>query len=116
MMSPDPLSTAVSAALVAGYWAGSAHVLERAELMVDQWARKHAVRRAFTRRRHVRWWLAQLWFAAQIAYDFVFAPRATVRHIREVRRQRRGARRPAPQVVITGPRPADDSRQQGAQQ
>jgi hypothetical protein len=115
-MMPDALSAAVSAALVAGYWAGSAHVLERAERTVDRWARKHAVRRAYTRRRHVRWWLAQVWFAAQIAYDFVFAPVATVRHIREVRRQRREVHRPTPPVIIADLRPADDRQQQGVQQ
>lgn len=116
MIRPDALFAAICAALVAGYWAGSAHVLEHAERAIDRWARKHAVRRTYTRRRHMRWWLAQLWFAARIAYDFVFAPVATVRHIREVRRQRCEVRRPAPPVIIADLRPADDSQQQGVQQ
>ncbi|MFF3730988.1 hypothetical protein ACFYXM_11855 [Streptomyces sp. NPDC002476] len=110
------LSAAVSAALVAGYWAGSAHVLERRERTIDRWARKHAVRRAFTRRRHLHWWLAQLWFAGRIAYDFVLAPVATVRHIREVRQQRRETRQSVPPVTIVDVRPAVSGQQQGAQQ
>ncbi|MGX1887016.1 hypothetical protein [Streptomyces sp. NPDC055287] len=116
MMWPHALAAAVPAALVAGYWAGSAHLLERAEGTVDRWAWKHAVRRTNTRRRSVRWWLAQVRFAARIAYDFTLAPVATVRHIREVRRQRRTVRSPAPPVIITDPRPADDNQRQGAQQ
>ncbi|MEV7681417.1 hypothetical protein AB0O64_23125 [Streptomyces sp. NPDC088341] len=89
MMGPGVLSAAVAAALVAGYWAGSAHVLERAEYALDQWAWKRAARRTETGRRPVRWWLAQVWFAVRIACDFVFAPRECVRHLREVRAERR---------------------------
>ncbi|MFH8295062.1 hypothetical protein [Streptomyces sp. NPDC018059] len=115
MSRTDALSAAL-AALVAGYWAGGAHVLERAERALDRWARKHAIRRAFTRRRHLRWWLAQLWFAARIACDLLLAPIATVRHIREVRRQRREDHRPGPPLIFTEARPADGGPQQGVQQ
>lgn len=116
MIRPDVLSAAASAALVAGYWAGSAHLMDRTERAIDRWARKHEVRRAFTRRRHACWWLAQLWFAARIAYAFVLGPLATVRHIREVRRQRREVRRPGPPLTFTGSRPSSDGPQQGVQQ
>ncbi|MEJ8654660.1 hypothetical protein WKI65_43175 [Streptomyces sp. MS1.AVA.3] len=116
MMRPDALSATVAVALVAGDWAGSAHLLERAEYAVDRWARKHAVRRAFTRRRHVRWWLAQLWFAAQIVCDLVFGPITTVRYIREVRRQRCEFRQPAPSVIVADPGSAGNGQQQGVHQ
>ncbi|MFJ1837937.1 hypothetical protein ACIOJ9_29210 [Streptomyces sp. NPDC088175] len=86
MMRPDVLS--VAAALVAGYWAGSTHVLERATHALDQWAWRHAALRTETGRRPVRWWLAQGWFAVRIVCDFVVAPRACVRHLREVRAER----------------------------
>lgn len=88
-MRPDVLSAAVATALVASYWAGNAHVLERTVDALDQWAWKNAARRTETGRRPVRWWLAQVWFAARIACDFVVAPRACVRHMREVREDRR---------------------------
>ncbi|MFJ9239798.1 hypothetical protein ACIRJ3_33025 [Streptomyces anulatus] len=89
MMWPDALLAAAVAALAAGYWAGSAHVLERATYALDRWAWKHAACRTQAGRRPMRWYLAQVWFAARIACDFVFAPRACVRHLREVRDERR---------------------------
>ncbi|MFB7544991.1 MULTISPECIES: hypothetical protein [Streptomyces] len=89
MMWPEVLTAAVAAALVAGYWAGSAQVIERAVEALDQWAWKHTARRTQAGRRPVRWWLAQVWFAARIASDFVVAPRACVRHLLEVRAERR---------------------------
>ncbi|MFJ2278926.1 hypothetical protein ACIOEZ_32785 [Streptomyces sp. NPDC087866] len=89
MMWPEALTAAVAAALVAGYWAGSAQVIERAVEALDQWAWKHAARRTETGRRPGRWWLGQGWFAARIAGDFVVAPRACLRHLREVREDRR---------------------------
>ncbi|MDJ0467041.1 hypothetical protein [Streptomyces sp. H27-C3] len=122
MMWPDPPTAAATAgalAVVAGYWAGSAHLLDRTERVVDRWARKHAVRRGFGGRRHLGWWLAQVWFAAQIAYNFVLAPVASVRNIREVRearRQYRLRRQSAPPVLVADVPPADTGRQQAAQQ
>ncbi|WP_282798067.1 hypothetical protein [Streptomyces sp. CC224B] len=116
MIRPEALAAAFGGALVVGYAAGAAHVLQHTGHALDMWAWRHGARRV-TRRRRARWWLAQLWFAARIAYDLLRTPAATARHIREARQQRRHApRRPAPPLIVVDPRAAKDSQPEEAQQ
>ncbi|WP_181800367.1 hypothetical protein [Streptomyces ipomoeae] len=116
MLSVDPAvaDAATGGALALAYFAGSVHVLERLQRRVDLWARKHAVRRGYTGRRHLRWWLAQLWFAAHIACDFVLSPVETIRYIRQQRRfqQQPPARAKALQFRVVTEASTDNGGQQ----